>query len=371
MAQIKQLRSLITSGGELRVSIEEAPMPEPGPDEVVVEVEATPINPSDLGGLIGPGNLAQARNDGGVLIAPVAEGLLKHFKARIDKPLPMGNEGAGRVVAAGPGEAAQALMGKRVSCMGGGMYATHRTVHSAFCMELPETASARDGASCFVNPLTALSMIDTMRMDGHSAIIHTAAASNLGQMLNRICLDDGVSLVNIVRKDAQVSLLKDQGAKIVLNSSDDGFMDALCDAIAETKASIAFDAIGGGRTADTLLAAMERAFSRDAQNWSPYGSTVLKQVYLYGGLDLSPTTLNRSYGMAWSIGGYLLPNFIARVGMDRARELQERVAAELTTTFKSHYAHEISLSDMLDLATAQAYQAKATGEKYLVNPTLG
>jgi len=368
MAQIKQLRSLITSDGELHVSLHDAPMPEPGPDEVVIAVEATPINPSDLGGLIGPGDLSQARHEDGALVAPVPQGLLKHFKARIDKPLPMGNEGAGLVIAAGDSDAAQALMGKRVACMGGGMYATHRKVHSAMCMPLPEGTAPRDGASCFVNPLTALSMVETMRLDNHKGLIHTAAASNLGQMLNRICLDDDVPLINIVRKDAQVSLLKDLGAKIVLNSSDDDFAAHLTDAIAETNASLCFDAIGGGRNADTVLGAMERAFSRDAENWSPYGSTVFKQVYIYGGLDLSPTTLNRGYGMAWGVGGYLLPHFLARVGMDKARELQARVAAELTTTFKSHYSHEISLEEMLKVETAQAYQAKATGEKYLVTP---
>lgn len=372
MTQIKTLRSLLSSEGELRVYLIDADMPVPGDDEVVVQVEATPINPSDLGGLIGPGNLAEARNeDDGTLVAPVAPQHLARFRVRLDKPLPFGNEGAGIVVAAGKSDAAQALMGKRVTCMGGAMYATHRKVHVGMCMELPEGASAQDGASCFVNPLTALSFVDTMRLDNHKGIIHTAAASNLGQMLNRICLDEDVPLVNVVRKQEQVDLLKSQGAKVVVNSSDDDFMDQLADAIAETNASLAFDATGGGRLGDQILTAMERAFSRDAENWSPYGSTVYKQLYLYGGLDLTPTTLSRGYGMSWGIGGYLLTLFMQRVGMERMYELQQRVRNELTTTFASNYSHEISLSGMLDADTARAYNEKKTGEKYLVNPTLG
>lgn len=371
MSEAKSLRSLITSDGQLKIYLQDIDMPTPGDDEVVVAVEATPINPSDLGGLVGPGNLAEAKNEDGALVAPIAPQHLARFKVRLDKPLPMGNEGAGLVVAAGSSDAAQALMGKRVSCMGGGMYATHRVVNAAMCMPLPEGATSRDGASCFVNPLTALAMVDTMRMDGHSGIVHTAAASNLGQMLNRICLDEGVPLVNVVRRDEQVALLKDAGAKHVVNTSDDNFMDQLTDAIVETNASIGFDATGGGRMADNILTAMERAFNRNAENWSPYGSTVFKQVYLYGGLDLSPTTLSRGYGMSWGIGGFLLPLFMARVGMERMGELQARVSAELKTTFASHYSHEISLSDMLNADTARAYDAKKTGEKYLVNPSLG
>lgn len=367
----KQLRSLITSDGELRVSLADIDMPQPGADEVVVQVEATPINPSDLGGLIGPGNLDKAKTVNGELIAPIDPAHLSRFKVRLDKPLPMGNEGAGTVVAAGESDAAQALMGKRVSCMGGAMYGTHRAVNVAMCLPLPDDATARDGASCFVNPLTALAMVDTMRMDGHKGIVHTAAASNLGQMLNRICLDEDVPLVNIVRKQEQVDLLKGQNAKIVCNSSDDDFKDQLVNAIVETNASIAFDATGGGRLGDTILTCMELAFNKDAENWSPYGSTVFKQLYLYGGLDLSPTTLSRGYGMSWGIGGFLLPLFMGRVGMERMMELQQRVASELKTTFASHYSHEISLTDMLDADIARAYQAKKTGEKYLVNPTLG
>ncbi|MEN8721937.1 MAG: zinc-binding dehydrogenase [Alphaproteobacteria bacterium] len=372
MTQIKTLRSLLTEDGELRVFLKDADMPVPGDDEVVVEVEATPINPSDLGALVGPANLAEAKNDAdGTLVAPVDPRFMRMAGARIGKPLPVGNEGAGVVVAAGKSDAAQALMGKRVTCMGGAMYATHRTVHTAMTFALPDDASARDGASCFVNPLTALSFVDTMRLDGHKGIIHTAAASNLGQMLNRICLDEDVALVNIVRKQEQVDLLKAQGAKIVVNSSDDDFMDQLTDAIAETNASLGFDATGGGNLADRMLTAMERAFSRDADNWSPYGSTVYKQVYLYGGLNLNPTTLNRGYGMSWGIGGYLLTLFMQRVGMERMMELQARVGAELKTTFASNYSHEISLSGVLDADTARAYNLKATGEKYLINPTLG
>lgn len=369
MAEARQIVSLLTSDGELKVSLRDIDRPEPGPDDVIVEVEATPVNPSDLGGLIGPADLAKAHNAAdGSLVAPVDKALLARFKPRLDVPLPIGNEGAGKVVAAGSSPAAQALMGKRVACFGGGMYTTHRKIAAAMCMPLPDNASARDGASCFVNPLTALSMVDTMRLDGHTAIIHTAAASNLGQMLNRICQSDGVPLVNIVRRADQADLLLSAGAKHVCNSSDTDFRDRLVDAIVETGASIAFDAIGGGKLGDQILTCMEQAFSRNAETWSPYGSTVFKQLYIYGGLDLSPTTLNRGYGMAWGVGGYLLPHFMERVGPERVSELQARVGAELKTTFATHYTAEISLSGMLDVETARAYQAKATGEKFLVTP---
>lgn len=369
MSTARRVLSLLTSDAELRLMIEESAMPEPGAADVVIEMEAAPINPSDLAVLIGPANLDEARNEAdGTLVAPVDPGILKAFKVRLDKPLPVGNEGAGRVVAAGTSEEAQALLGKRVSCLRGNLYASHAKVPAAICMELPEPITAEQGASSFVNPLTALSMVDTMRLDGHNGLIHTAAASNLGQMLNRICLDEGVPLVNIVRKDEQAQLLKAQGAAHVVNSAAPDFMAVLTDAIVETGASLGFDAVGGGKLTDRVLNAMERAFSRDAAFWSPYGSTILKQVYIYGGLDLSPTILNRGYGMAWRVGGYLLNHFMERVGPARMKELQARVVAEIGTTFASHYSHTISLDEMLRADNARAYNAKATGEKFLVCP---
>lgn len=367
MSEARRILSLLTSEGELKIMLADMAMPEPGDDDVVIAVEAAPINPSDLAVLVGPANLDQAHNaEDGTLVAPVDPRILKAFKSRIDKPLPCGNEGAGTVVAAGKSAAAQSLMGKRVSCLRGNLYATHAKVPAAICMELPDPITAQEGASSFVNPLTALSMVDTMRLDGHKALIHTTAASNLGQMLNRICRDESVPLINIVRTDEQAALLKSQGADCVVNSSADDFMPSLTDAIADTNASLCFDAIGGGKLADRVLNAMERAFSRNAEFWSPYGSTIMKQVYIYGGLDLSPTVLNRGYGMAWQVGGYLLNHFMQRVGPERMQALQARVVDEIHTTFKSSYSETLTLEEMLKLDTVRAYNAKATGQKFLV-----
>jgi len=250
------------------------------------------------------------------------------------------------------------------------MYGGYRAVPAMTALPLPETASARDGASCFVNPLTALCFIETMRGEGHTAIVHTAAASNLGQMLNRICQADGVDIVNIVRKSEQVEILKSLGAKYIVNSSDDDFQMQLTDAIHATGATLGFDAIGGGDMASKILLAMEAAAARTPGAYSIYGSVAHKQVYLYGSLDFTPTVLNRAYGMAWGVGGWLLPNFLAKAGMDVAVRLRKRVADELHTTFASHYTDEISLSEALDADVVRRYNAKKTGEKFLINPTL-
>ena len=367
-----QLRSEITADARLRVSLESVPMPRPGADEVLVRVQATPINPSDMGLLFGAADLSSARNEGTserpVLVADVPAALMRGMQARVGQSMPVGNEGAGVVVAAGDTVDAQALVGRTVAMLGGDMYAEYRCLKVAQCMPLPEGTSARDGASCFVNPLTALSMPETTRMEGHKALVHTAAASNLGQMLNRICLADGVPLVNIVRKPAQAEILRKLGAKHVVDSSAPDFMPALIDALAETGATIAFDAIGGGPLAGQIIVAMEAAVTRGAA-YNRYGSATHKQVYVYGRLDLAPTTIPPAVGMAWGVGGYLLTYFLQKIGGEGRRRLRERVITELHTTFASHYSHEITLAQALDVETARACNAKATGDKYLIRPT--
>lgn len=367
-----QILSTLTADGELRLELVEQQMPTPKPGQVIIQVEATPINPSDLGVMFGMTDVSGAATAGSgastKLTASVSKQGMRVMKARVDQPLPVGNEGAGTVVAAGDSKEAQALMGKTVAAMGGGMYGQYRCVDAMMCMPLHDGDTAKDGASSFVNPLTALSMIETMRMEGHTALVHTAAASNLGQMLNRICKADGVELVNIVRKQEQADILKALGAKYIVNSSNESFLADLTDAIHATGATLAFDATGGGTLASTILSAMEAAAARTPGAYSIYGSVAHKQVYLYGGLDTSPTVLTRGYGMAWGVGGWLLPNFLAKAGLEVAGRLRTRVANELKTTFASHYTDEISLSEALQADIVARYQAKTTGEKFLVCP---
>ena len=366
-----QLRSNIKSSGVLELSLVEVAVATPVGDEILVRIEATPINPSDLGLLVGAADVATAKVDGGVVTATVPPTLMRVMAARLDEALPVGNEGAGTVIAAGPDPAAQALLGRKVAAIGGAMYAQYRTLKAGDVLPLPADANAADGASCFVNPLTALSMVEVMRREGHTALVHTAAASNLGQMLQRICAKDGVALVNIVRSPEQAKILTDAGAKHVLNSKAEGFQDALIAALEETGATLAFDAIGGGKLASQILSAMEVAASRKAGSYSRYGSSIHKQLYIYGGLDTSPTELARSYGMMWGLGGWLLTPFLARIGPVESQKLRERVAAELKTTFASHYTAEISLQEALQPEVLAAYNRKSTGEKYLIVPTKG
>jgi NADPH2:quinone reductase len=367
-----QLRSLITRGGELELSLAEVPVPTPADDEVLIRVEASPINPSDQGLLFGAADMATARQEGTaerpVVRASVPESAMRAMAGRLDQSMPVGNEGAGTVVAAGASPAAQALLGRKVAVFGGAMYSQYRAAKAGMCLPLPADASAADGASCFVNPLTALGMVETMRLEGHKALVHTAAASNLGQMLVKICLKDGVELVNIVRSDEQAALLRGLGAKHVCNSGAPDFRESLTDAIAATGATIAFDAIGGGRLATQILSAMETALLRKAGEYSRYGSTTHKQVYLYGALDLGPTILDRNYGMAWGVGGWLLTYFLQRVGAAGQQRLRERVAAELKTTFASRYTRQVSLAGALSLEAIADYRRRATGEKYLIVP---
>ena len=370
-----QMLSTITEGGELRMELVEKPMPTPTADQVIIKIEATPINPSDHGVMFGwtdmSGSTSKGEGKDRVLSAPVSKHGMGIMKARIGQALPVGNEGAGTVVAAGDSEAAQALMGKTVAALSGQMYAQYVSLPATSCLPLMDGNTAKDGASSFVNPLTALSFLETMRMEDHSAIVHTAAASNLGQMLNKICQADGVELVNIVRRQEQVDILKGLGAKYIVNSSDDSFMADLTNAIHATGATLGFDATGGGKLASDILSAMEAAAARTPGAYSIYGSIKHKQVYLYGGLDVSPTTLSRGYGMAWGVGGWLLPNFLAKAGMEVGNRLRMRVAKELTTTFASHYTDEISLSEALDAQIVKRYNAKATGEKFLICPQMG
>ena len=367
-----QLRSHLKASGELEISLAEVAVPEPGPDDVVIRVEATPINPSDLGLLVGGADMGSAVQSGTrdrpVITAKVPAPAMRAMAARMDQSMPVGNEGAGVVVKAGSSPAAQALLGKMVAGLGGEMYSQYRMLNVAQCLALPDGTSAKDGASCFVNPLTALSFVETMRMQGRTGIVHTAAASNLGQMLVKICQKDNVALVNIVRSKAQADLLKGLGAKYIVDSSSPNFMEELITALAETKTTLGFDAIGGGPLAGQLLVAMEAAASRNMKEFSRYGSGQETQVYIYGRLDMSQTQVPPGVGFAWNLGGYLLTPFLQKAGPEVRAKMRQRVVDELTTTFASHYTAEISLAQALDLTTLQAYNAKATGTKYLINP---
>jgi NADPH:quinone reductase-like Zn-dependent oxidoreductase len=367
-----QLRSLVTSGGELELSLARVSVAPPAPEQVVVRVEAAPVNPSDLGMLLGAADPSTARLSGTAsepLTTMTIPGSLRNSMAgRVGIAMEVGNEGAGVVVGAGASDLAQSLLGKNVAILAGGMYAEYRTVRAADCLVLPDGATPRDGASCFVNPLTALGMVETMRRERHTALVHTAAASNLGQMLHKICLQDGVPLVNIVRSQEQEDLLRSLGAVHVCNSTSPDFRDALTDAIFATGATLAFDAIGGGKLAGQILSSMEAAQGRKATSYSRYGSTVHKQLYIYGGLDPRPTELSRAFGMAWGIGGWLLTSFVAKVGEAEAIKLRNRVATELKTTFASHYTAEVSLFEALRPEMLIAFSKKATGEKFLINP---
>jgi NADPH:quinone reductase-like Zn-dependent oxidoreductase len=367
-----QLRSQISKGGELELSLSEVTTAEPGPDQVVVKVEATPINPSDLGLLIGPADMSTAKAAGSgagtKVTAKVPGQALPFIAARLDQAMPVGNEGAGTVVKAGSSEAAQALLGKTVSMIGGGMYAQYRLLKATDCQPLPAGTTAAEGASWFVNPLTALGMTETMKREGHKALVHTAAASNLGQMLNKICLEDGIPLVNIVRSAEQAKLLRGIGAKHVVDSTSPRFTEELTQALVETGATIAFDAIGGGKLASQILTSMEMALNKTAAQYNRYGSTTHKQVYIYGSLNTGAVELTRNYGMAWGVGGWLLTPFLQKIGRPDQVRLRERVVNSLKTTFASHYTKVVSLPEVLDLKNIAVYGKRATGEKFLINP---
>lgn len=370
-----QVRSTVRKDGVLELRLEPTPTPPPTPDQVVVRVEATPINPSDLGLLLAGADITTLAASGSgvdaVTTAKLPPEILRFMAARVDQSLPTGGEGAGIVVAAGSSAAAQRLLGKTVAAIGGGMYSQYRTLEAAQCLVLPEGTTPKDAASCFVNPLTVLGMLGTMRREGHTALVHTAAASNLGQMLNKLCNEEGVALVNIVRKPEQERLLRELGARWVCNSSAADFMPQLIAAIKETGATLAFDATGGGPLTNQILTAMEVAAASKSSGYNRYGTTVNKQVYIYGGLDRSPTTLTRSYGMMWNVGGWLLTHFLDRVGAAEAQQLRERVARQIKTTFASRYTKEVSLLEMLRPDAIASYAKQATGEKYLIRPQHG
>ena len=370
----KEIRSTVTSDGTLQLSISNTERPTPAENDVLIKVEAAPINPSDLGLLISfaadlDSLSISGEGEQAVTTAKIHPKLMAAMTARLDQSMPVGNEGGGVVVDAGAN--AKHLIGKTVGVAGGAMYSQYRCVPANSCLVMDDGTSSSEAASSFVNPLTALAFVETMRLENHSALLNTAAASNLGQMLVKICQDDGIPLINVVRKPEQVDTLKKIGAEYICDTSDPNFMDSLVDALVATGATLGFDATGGGnegKLPGQILTAMEIAANKTATEYSRYGSDTYKQVYIYGGLDMSPTVLNRAYGMQWGLGGWLLTPMIGRIGMERFQVMRERVAKEITTTFASHYTQEISLAEMLQPDIIRGYAKQATGEKYLVNP---
>jgi len=369
-----RLQSLVTADDTVEVSLATGEVSDPGPDEVIVRVEAAPINPSDLGVMFAFADLDRAEFGGSdespVVRAPLSPAAAAAVRARVGMPLPLGNEGAGTVVAAGDSEAARALEGRLVSTFGGGLYAQYRRVRAAACLALPDGAEPADGASSYVNPMTALGMVETMRREGHSALVHTAAASGLGRMLVRLCAAERVPLVNVVRSAEHVELLRAEGAEFVCDSSEEDFEARLTAALKETGATLAFDATAGGLLADQILVCMERALSEGA-DFDIYGADVHKQVYLYGSLDRSPTELRRTYGMSWGVGGWLMPRCLQRLGGETVAKMRARVAAELKTTFATTFTDRVSLTQALSPDAVGAYGRPRTGTKFLVDPSAG
>ena len=370
MTVSKQIKSKISKEGLLTISLDEVNVPDPGDGEVLIKVQATPINPSDLGLLVGPADVSSLKEveKGSVVEMKVPDGLIRSVAARFDQNLPVGNEGSGIVESAGKG--AEHLIGKTVGLAGGAMYSEYRCVPASSCLVMNDGTTAEQAASCFVNPLTALGMVETMRMENHTGLVHTAAASNLGQMLIKICLAEDIPLVNVVRKEEHVDLLKSLGANYVCNSSLDSFMDDLVEALVKSGSTLGFDATGGGKLSSQILTAMEIAANKTATEYSRYGSDKFKQVYIYGGLDRNPTTLTRSFGFSWGLGGWLLTPFIGRIGPEKFGELRKKVADEIHTTFESKYSNIISLEEALSKESIITYTKQATGKKYLIKPNL-
>jgi len=372
--QSKEIRSTVTSDGTVELSIVKVDTPTPADDEVLIEILAAPINPSDLALLTTFGgdlsNISiSGSGDDTVASMKVHPAVMRSMKSRLDKSMPAGNEGAGVVVDAGPN--VKGLVGKTVGLAGGSMYAQYKCAPAISCLVMEDGTTPVEAASSFVNPLTALSFVETMKMENHSAIVHTAAASNLGQMLIKICQIDGIPLVNIVRKNEQVEILKGIGAKYICNTNDPDFMESLINALVETGATLGFDATGGGNDGELpgqILTAMEVAANKNSEQYSRYGSEKYKQVYIYGGLDQNPTILKRSYGMSWGLGGWLLTPMLGKIGMERIQEMRERIAKEIKTTFASKYAGEISFEEMLQPEIINSYAKQSTGNKFLVNP---
>ncbi len=366
-----ELRSMVADDATVTVAVRETEVPEPLDEQVLVRVEAAPINPSDMGNLFARADLTRAERVDGehpAVRAPLDPGALRALRARVGRAMPVGNEGAGTVIAAGRSERAQALVGTVVGFLSGTAYAQYRTLHIDQCLPMHPGTTAEQAASAFVNPLTALGMVETMRAEGHTALVHTVGASNLGLMLNRICIADRIPLVNLVRRPEQAELLRGEGAEHIVDTSAEAFPESLVDALKATGATLAFDALGGGTLVDTLLRSMERALSDDAAQFSTYGSATHKQVYTYGGLNTSPTVLKRDYGMAWGVGGWLLTPFLMNAGPETNDRLRQRVADEITTTFASAYGERLSLADVVDPAAIARYSRIATGAKALVTP---
>ncbi|MEM0929216.1 MAG: zinc-binding dehydrogenase [Pseudomonadota bacterium] len=372
-ATMRKMMSEAKSDGTLELRLEEVATPTPKPGQLLVRVEATPINPSDLGLFIGMADYKNATVGGTAELPtvsmPVPDFARGMYATRLDQPLTVGNEGSGVVVAAGSPDH-EGMVGRAVAFATGDLYSDYCIVPVPVAIPLPDGVTPREGASSFVNPMTALAMTEVMRREGHKALVHTAAASNLGQMLNKICIADGIPLVNIVRKAEQAEILKGIGSDYVVNSSDEDFFPQLVAAIEATGATLGFDAVGGGALAGTIITAMEAGLVRKMDEYSRYGSPVKKQVYVYGRLDLSPTAVPPSVGMAWGVGGFLLPNFLATISQEDRMKMGGRVMAELKTTFASHYTDEISLTDAMKPEMIAKYDAKATGTKFLINPTL-
>ena len=372
----KEIRSTVTSEGNVELSITKVPVPTPTDDEVLIEVHAAPISPSDLALLITfGGDLANINISGSeentVASMKVHPAMMKSMKSRLDQAMPAGNEGAGIVVDAGSN--VKHLTGKTVGLAGGAMYSQYICVPAINCLVMDDETTSAEAASSFVNPMTALSFVETMKMENHSAIVNTAAASNLGQMLVKICNDDEIPLVNIVRTQEHVDLLKNIGAKYVCNTSEENFKETLVTALIETGATLGFDATGGGNNGELpgqILAAMEIASNSGSGEYSRYGTETYKQVYIYGGLDPSPTILKRSYGMSWGLGGWLLMPVLKKIGMEKIQEMRMRVAKEIKTTFASGYGQEISFEEMLQPEIINAYAKQKTGNKFLVNPQM-
>jgi NADPH:quinone reductase len=366
-----EMRSTITREGILDLRLVEATIDDPAPDEVVVRMEAAPINPTDIGLMFGPADLASV--EGGEadglprLTARVPAAALSFLALRVDQPLAVGVEGAGTVIRAG------ARMGhledKKVAILGDGCFAQFRRARGVDCLVLPDGVTAAEGASALVNPLTVLGIVETLRRHGERAMVHTAAASNLGRMLVRLAAEDGIALVNVVRRPEQVAALQALGAEHVLDSSAPDFKDRLTDVVAQTGATTAFDAVGGKLTGRILLA-METAARRSASAYSRYGTSALKRVYVYGTLDPSPLEIWRGIGLTWSVSGWLLFDFLRESDATALARLHERVRSGLRTVFASESAAPISLADALRPEIVADYVRQRTGPKVLIDPRL-
>ena len=370
----KEIRSTVTSDGNVEISIAKVDIPTPADDEVLIEIYAAPINPSDLALLTTFGGdvsniKISGSGDNTVASMSVHPAVMRSMKSRVGQSMPVGNEGAGVVVDAGIN--AKSLIGKTVGLAGGAMYSQYKCAPAVNCLVMGDGIAPSEAASSFVNPMTALSFVETMKMENHSAIVHTAAASNLGQMLVKVCKSEDIPLVNIVRKKEQVDILKNIGAKYICNTNESDFMESLVGALTETGATLGFDATGGGNNgelAGQILAAMEVAANNASGEYSRYGSETYKQVYIYGGLDPSPTILKRSYGMSWGLGGWLLTPMLGKIGMEKFQEMRARISKEIKTTFASEYSQEISFEEMLQPEIINSYVKQKTGSKFLVNP---